>query len=372
MSDPTKTNRDHVAKAIEITIRLGILIFIFGWCFLIISPFVSLVMWGIILAVTVYPVFHSLEKKLKGRTTLAATLLTIFFLTLLIAPAWMLGDSLFEGVNRLRDLYQSNELVIPPPGDRVKDWPVIAKPLIEIWTLASQNLEAVMIKFAPQVKAGAAIFFSLLASTGIGILQFIGSIIIAGVFLNYAKEGGNTARKIFGRLGGKQGENFAELSEVTIRNVVKGILGVAFIQSLMAGIGFFVAGIPLAGLWTLFCLILAIVQIGVGPVAVGVLIYAWTSMDTLTASLLTVWLIIVSISDNILKPFLLGRGAPVPMLVVFLGSVGGFIASGFIGLFLGPVLLSLGYKMFIAWVDESRATPEEASSASIPNEKADS
>ncbi len=350
-----------------VAIRLGLLVFIFGWCFLIISPFISPVIWGIILAITVYPVFVKLEKKLKGRSALAATLLTIFFLVILIVPTWMLGDSLFEGVNRLRDIYQNDQLIIPPPDDRVKDWPMIAKPLIEVWTLASQNLEAVMIKYAPQVKSAAAVALSLLASTGIGILQFIASIIIAGVFLNYAKAGGGTARKIFGRLGGEQGENFAELAELTIRNVVKGILGVAIIQSLMAGVGFFVAGIPLAGLWTVICLILAIVQIGVGPVAVGVLIYAWSSMSTMTASLLTVWLIIVSISDNVLKPFLLGRGAPVPMLVVFLGSVGGFIASGFIGLFLGPVLLSLGYKVFLSWIDdEPSSTPTTSESQSIP------
>jgi predicted PurR-regulated permease PerM len=357
MTTPSSnSNKDYVSKAIEITIRLGLLLFIFGWCFLIISPFLSLVVWAVILAVTIHPVFQSLEKRLKGRGTLAATLLTLLFLLVLIIPTWMLGDSLLEGVGKFREAYQNDQLVIPPPGDNVKDWPVIAKPVIEIWTLASQNLEAVMEKFAPQVKAAAGMALGLLASTGIGIIQFIASIILAGVFLNYAKASGGAVRKVFSRLGGEHGEHFADLSEVTIRNVVKGILGVAIIQSLMAGLGFFIAGIPLAGLWTLFCLILAIVQIGVGPVAIGVLIYAWSSLDTLTASLLTGWLVIVSISDNILKPFLLGRGAPVPMLVVFLGSVGGFIASGFVGLFLGPVLMSLGYKLFLMWIEEPEAS----------------
>jgi predicted PurR-regulated permease PerM len=349
---PENSTKDYVSKAIEITIRLGLLFFIFGWCFQIISPFISPVVWGMIIAIAVYPLYKGLKKRLKGRGKLAATIITVIFLLILIIPTWMLGESVVEGISHLREIYQSDQLVIPPPGDRVKSWPVFTKPIVDLWQLASENLEAAMIKFTPQIKAAAAGAISLLASVGIGVIQFIASIILAGIFLHYAESGGGTVRKIFVRMAGKQGEHFADLSEITIRNVVKGILGVAIIQSLLASIGFVVAGVPFAGLWTLLCIILAIVQIGVGPVAIGVIIYMFSTADTLTASLLTVWLILVSISDNILKPILLGRGASVPMLVVFLGSVGGFIASGFVGLFLGPVILSLGYKLFLMWVDE--------------------
>jgi predicted PurR-regulated permease PerM len=217
-----------------------------------------------------------------------------------------------------------------------------------------------MLKFAPQIKIAGGMALGLLASTGAGVLQLIASIIITGIFLHYAEAGGVTIRKIFTRIAGDQGEHFAELSEVTIRNVVKGILGVAVIQSLLAAIGFVVAGVPFAGLWTVLCLVLAIVQIGVGPVVLGVVIYMFATADALTATLLMVWLILVSISDNILKPILLGRGAPAPMLVVFLGAVGGFIASGFVGLFLGPVILSIGYKLFFVWV-ESHPVPQKNS-----------
>jgi predicted PurR-regulated permease PerM len=147
----------------------------------------------------------------------------------------------------------------------------------------------------------------------------------------------------------------ASITALTIRNVVKGILGVAIIQSTMAAIGFIAAGIPAAGLWVLCCLILAIVQLGTLPVAIITIIYAWSATSTLTATLFTIWMIIVSISDNILKPILLGKGAPVPMLVVFLGAIGGFILSGFIGLFTGAVVLSLGYKLFEVWLHETSA-----------------
>ena len=148
--------------------------------------------------------------------------------------------------------------------------------------------------------------------------------------------------------------DMASIAALTIRNVVKGILGVAIIQSILAAIGFIAAGIPAAGLWVLCCLILAIVQIGTLPVAIPVIILAWNGDSTLTATLFTIWMIIVSVSDNILKPILLGKGAPAPMLVVFLGAIGGFILSGFIGLFTGAVVLSLGYKLFEVWMNESQ------------------
>jgi len=134
---------------------------------------------------------------------------------------------------------------------------------------------------------------------------------------------------------------------------VKGILGVAVIQATMAGVAFFIAGVPYAGVWTVACLFLAIIQVGGGPVIIPIIIYMFSTSSTLTASLLAVWLVITLLSDNILKPILLGRGAPAPTLVVFLGAIGGFISSGFLGLFLGAVVLTIGYKLFMLWINPS-------------------
>ena len=160
------------------------------------------------------------------------------------------------------------------------------------------------------------------------------------------------------------GIEMTQLAEVTVRNVAKGILGVAFIQSMLAGVGFVLAGIPLAGLWIVISLVLAIVQVGILPVSVGVIIYIWGHGSTLTAILLTVWMLFVGVIDNILKPIMLGKGAPVPMLVVFLGAIGGFISTGFIGLFTGAIILSIGYKLLQAWLNSSEkveTTPEKKS-----------
>jgi predicted PurR-regulated permease PerM len=182
--------------------------------------------------------------------------------------------------------------------------------------------------------------------------MFAISLVIAGVLMASAKSGGQVAKKLFVRLAGERGPEFAEISTKTVRSVVKGIIGVSLLQSILAGLGFAVAGIPGAGLWALLCLFLAIIQIGIGPAIIPVIIYAFLKMSTLTAVILTVWLVLLAISDGPLKAVLMGRGASVPMLVIFLGAIGGFISFGFLGLFIGAVILSVGYKLLEVWLQK--------------------
>jgi len=353
----------YISKAVELVIRVSVLVLVIGWCFLIMAPFLSLIIWAVVIAIANYPFFRFLKKKLGDRGKLAATLITVSFLLLLLLPSFLLADSLFEGIQHFRAIHQGGDFSIPPPGDQVNSWPAITKPVIDLWQLASENLSGAISKFTPQIKIAGEWLLEVIKSASIGILQFIGAIIIAGVFLVYSKSGGDMLRNIFIRLAGQRGHDFASLSEVTIRNVVKGVLGVAVTQTFLAGIGFVLAGIPLAGLWILLCLLSAIVQIGVGPIVIPAVVYMFVTADTLPAVLFLIWAIVVTLSDNILKPFLLGKGAPVPMLVVFMGSIGGFIANGFIGLFIGPVVLSLGYKLFLLWVGDKTQSSESDNEA---------
>jgi predicted PurR-regulated permease PerM len=137
--------------------------------------------------------------------------------------------------------------------------------------------------------------------------------------------------------------------------VTRGILGVAVIQAILAGLGFLAAGVPAAGLWALIALILSVVQLGVFPVLIPVLIYLFFTADLLTTLLFLGWAVFVGSIDNVLKPILLGRGVAVPMWVVFIGAIGGLLSMGIIGLFIGPVVLVLGYTLFLAWLYEMKA-----------------
>ncbi len=351
--------KPYLQQAIEIAIRLGLLIALFSWCLMILSPFLSFLIWGVIIAITTYPLFERLQKRLRGRKNLAATLLVVVMLAIIVVPTYFLADSLIDGIRHLKNAYDQNGHLIPPPDARVESWPAFTKPVVDIWRSASNSLQAFVIEYKDQLADGVRWMAGKLAGIGFGIIEFIVSIIIAGVMLAYAQSGGKAAEQVFIRLAGRRGQDFVKLTETTIRQVVKGILGVALIQTILASIGFFVAGVPAAGLWTIISLILAIVQIGVGPVVIPLIIYVWSSSDTLTASLFTGWSIMVLVIDNVLKPLLLGKGAPVPMLVIFLGSIGGFIAIGFLGLFLGAVILSLTYKLAVEWITPE-AEPENS------------
>ena len=346
------TDKSFLKNSMESAIRIGVLFILVAWCFRILQPFLGIIMWGIIISVTEYPLHVILRGKLGGRNILSAVLLTFSFLLVILIPCIFLGDSMVSGLQTLVNLYQNGQLKVPVPNETVKTWPVVGEQCYTYWKLVAENPGEVIKLYGPQIQTAFGWVISFVSQAGMGLLMMLASIVVSGVFLVYSDSGGKAAYNLFIRLAGDQGANFAKVTEVTIRNVARGILGVAFIQAALAGIGFLAAGVPLAGLWALIGLLLAIVQIGVTPVSILVLIYMYLTAGTMTSVLLTIWLVLVSLSDNLLKPMLLGKGAPVPMLVIFLGSIGGFIFEGFMGLFLGAIVLSLGYKLILAWLEE--------------------
>jgi predicted PurR-regulated permease PerM len=350
-----------LSNALEATIRIGALILVAAWCFDIVKPFIIPIVWGIIIAVAIYPGFLRLQKALGGRNGLAAALVTLLGLFILITPMIMLSGTLIGSAQGLARGFQEGTIVVPPPPESVKGWPVVGEHLDAFWLQASQNLAAAAAKIAPQLKAVGSFLLSTAAGASFGILQFVIAIVIAGVLLARAKAGTRAAYAIANRLAGEKGSDLADLAEATVRSVTRGILGVSLIQSLLAGLGFIAMGIPGAGLWALLCLLLSVVQIGIFPITIPILIYVFSTADTLPAVLFLVWSIFVATLDNILKPVLLGRGVQVPMAVIFIGAIGGFISEGIIGLFVGSVVLVLGYKLFLAWLDEPTGVQPRAS-----------
>lgn len=338
-------------KIADTLIRLGVLFLLIGWCYDILKPFVLIIVWAIVIAVALSPIYESIVKLFRGKKILATIFLALLLISILVIPSILVTQSLYEEINNFTASYQANGHLIPPPGETTKDWPAFTKPIVEIWQTASEDLSKVIVKYSDQLKVVGEWLLLALAGIGKGILQFIVSIIIAMGLLIYSDSLTSVSKSIFIKLIGKNGEHYALITVATIRNVVKGFLGVALIQSLMVGLGFFMAGVPFAGIFTIICLVLAIIQVGIGPIAIPVVIYMFSVTDATTATLLAIWMGITMISDNILKPIFLGRGnPPAPMLVIFLGAIGGFIYNGFIGLFLGAVILTLGYKFFLSWI----------------------
>ncbi len=339
------------SKIVDLLIRLGVLYLLISWCFDIMRPFISVLLWGTLLAVAIYPFYKLVLKLFRGRKILTSSLLVLLLLSLLAIPTVLISSSFSKGYEYVSEQVSQGKSIIPPPSESTKEWPSITKPVIEVWGLASRDLQEATIQHREYIQAAGTWLLESLKTLALGVTEFVASILLAGIFLVYSQEIQVPMGKIYNKLAGKNGELFLQISVSTVRNVFKGVLGVAFIQAVLAGIGFFIAGVPYAGLWTVLCLFGAVVQVGVGPVAIPIAIYMFTATDTLTAVLLAIWMIPVTISDNILRPILMGIGSPVPMLVIFIGSIGGFVLDGFIGLFLGPVFFALGYKLLMSWLD---------------------
>jgi predicted PurR-regulated permease PerM len=348
-------------RALEATIRIGLVVLLVLWCFEIVKPFVVPVIWGIIIAVATYPGYRRLLPPLGERRGLAAAVVAVLMLVLLIGPTIILADTLIAGAQQLARGLSDGTIDIPPPPASVAEWPVIGQTLFEFWGQASLNLASSLNEVGPQLKVVGGWLLSAAGGVGFGILQFVFAIIIAGILLANAEGGDKAADSIANRLMGEQGWKYADLARTTVRGVARGILGVALIQSILAGLGFLVIGLPAAGLLALLCLVLAVVQVGVGPIVIPAVIYVFATADTVPAVVFLIWSLFVLLLDNFLKPILLGRGAQVPMAVIFIGAIGGFLVHGIVGLFVGAVVLSLGYTLFRAWLAEGAGSATDQS-----------
>jgi predicted PurR-regulated permease PerM len=362
-SNQTSSDNSFMTKALEVTINLGLVVLLLLWCFKIVRPFVEVIVWGIIIAVAVYPFYNRLKSALGGRDGLSATLLTLLALIVLIVPAFLLSESLIDTVQDISSRLENGTLSIPPPSENVRAWPVIGEPLYNSWNLASENLGAALRKLTPDIKQMGGKLLSVVANTGAGILMFVISIIIAGVLLANSARNNQAARALAERLAGERGAWLIELEAATVRSVAQGIIGVALIQAILAGLGCLVVGVPGAGFWALLVLILSIVQLPALLVLGPIIIYVFSAYSTVTAVVFAIWSFLVAISDSFLKPLLMGRGVDVPMLVIFIGAIGGFMASGIIGLFVGAIILVLGYKLFLEWLNPNKRTEPVASSS---------
>jgi predicted PurR-regulated permease PerM len=340
---------------IDTAIRLGVLALLIVWSIAILTPFVTVLLWAIIVAVSAYPAFRWLAGKLGGRDGWAATILVIALLAFLIGPLASSLPNFGESVRALASHLQSDGMPIPEPAERVKTWPIIGEQLYNIWQQATTNLSALLAQFRPELEKLGVSLLGLIAGVGFAILQFIASVIIAGVMLAHHEQASELATKLFNRIAPTSKGRFATLTEQTVRGVTNGVVGVAIVQAILAGIGFAVIGIPAAALWAFLCLLLAVLQISIGLVVLPVVVYSFYTYDTLAALLLVAWNVPILALDNVLKPILMGRGVDAPMLIIFLGAIGGFLSFGFLGLFFGAVVLVIAYDLLTAWLDEQPA-----------------
>lgn len=353
-------SNEFTSNAIEAAIRLGLLFMLAIWCFEIIKPFVVPVVWGLIIAVAIYPLFIKLKSALGGRNKLASIVYTVIALAILITPSVMISNSIIDTSAAITERYQQGALEIPPANENVKEWPLVGEKLYNAWSLASKDLEKSIKTYEPQLKKVGEAIVGIAAGVGGGVLQFVLSIIISGVFLANTSGAYEVTIKIFSRLTtNEQGKAYADLSKLTIRSVAQGVLGVAMIQAVLSALGMIVMDVPGWGLWTFFVLVAAIAQLPPILVLSFVSAYVFSVAESTPAVIFLIYCLLISASDGFLKPLFLGRGMDTPMLVILLGAIGGMMLSGIIGLFVGAIILALGYELFMAWLNDEKVVVEE-------------
>ena len=351
MNRSQNTNTEFINNAKEAALHIGLLIILITISFIIFKPFLVPIAWGIILAVALFPVCKKLTVILKGRKRLAAILIVLVFLVLLIIPTIKVSSVSIDGIQSLSKNLEEGTLNLPPVPEGVKDWPVIGDRVWEIWNQAEKHISDGLKTVSPQLKQIGEKLADSISGLVAGFFIFVFSIIMAGVFMVHSESGYSLAVKVFVRLQGNKGVKMVDNSILVIRSVVNGVLGVALIQTVLVGIGFILADIPGALVLILLTLLLAIMQIPTLLIIIPVVIYAFPTMSTTGAIVFTVWSLVTGASDNFLKPIFLGRGIDIPMPVVLIGAIGGMIAGGIIGMFIGAVILSVTYQLFLDWMD---------------------
>jgi len=342
--------KNFMSWTLESALRIALLFLVILISFLIFRPFLIVTVWGVILAVTFYPLFIWLKKLLKGKNSLAAGILSAILLSIVILFSLFIVGRLIDNITFISHGLKDGSLKIPAPQENVKDWPIIGNSLHEFWQMASSNMEAAITKAGPRLKDLAEWMLNSIKGMIGSIFIFIFAIIISGVLLSRADQSYSFSIKTFEKLIGKRGKLIVDNSKATIKSVVKGVIGVALIQAILVGLGFWVAGIPGAALLTLVVFILALIQVPPMLVVLPVIIYVFSKESNTVAIIFTIYEIIAGASDNFLKPLLLGRGIAIPMLIVLIGAIGGMILMGMIGLFIGPVIFALAYQLFNDWI----------------------
>jgi predicted PurR-regulated permease PerM len=326
---------------------LGLLVY---WALTLLRPFLAIMLWSVVFTVALYPLFDYLTALSHGRRALVAAAITLFSLAIMFGPATWLGISLAENMRSLVQHLGDGSLAIPPPPASIKNWPLIGARTYELWQLASTNLKDLIEEVAPQLKPVGGRMLLVAGSVGMNILKFVLAIIISGFLFIPGKSLIIGTKSLLSKVVTTRGEEFVNIAGATIRNISRGVIGVAFLQALLAGVGFLIAGFPGAGLLSFLVLLLGIIQIGPSIVIIPTIIWCWFTKDTASALLFTVYMIPVNLVDNVLRPLVMARGLNTPIPLIFLGLIGGTIAHGLIGLFIGPVVLAIMWQLLVVWM----------------------
>jgi predicted PurR-regulated permease PerM len=340
--------------------QLLLIVGLLFWSFMIMQPFILLLVWAIILAVALFPVYHRLAGRFSGRKRKWTTILfTLVIALVFFLPGYYLVSATVKGTRAIVEQLQEDTLHVPRPDPSVAEWPFIGEELYNQWHDLAENTQQYAMDHKELLLEGGSVLLGGVGGFIGSLLLFFVSFFIAIAFMYNSEEGYQTAQRFLKKVIGQNAEDILVIARDTVRGVVKGILLVGIIQAVLALIGFEVAGVTPAGLWAFLVLVFAIVQLPVILILVPPVIIVFSTQGTTAGIIFAIYCLAVTLSDSLLKPLLLGRGLQTPIIVILVGSIGGLLLHGIIGLFVGPVVLAVAHRLYFFWVDSQSEMEEE-------------
>lgn len=337
-------------------LTLGALIATTFW---ITRPFLLALAWATMIAVATWPLLLGAQRLLGGRRSLAVAAMTVALLLLLVVPLYFAITAVVENTAQLLRWSQSLQgLSVPQPPDWVVRLPMIGPTIADSWRqLADVGQAEVLARLAPFAQSLALWFVAQIGNVGLLLLQFLLTVAITAILYARGEGAADFLNRFAGRLVGEQGERAVHLAAQSVRAVALGVIVTAVAQATLTGLGLVLASVPFAALLTAMVFILAVAQIGAGPVLLPAVIWVYAREGALVGTVFLVWATFCGTFDNVMRPILIRRGADLPLLLIFVGVIGGLVAFGVIGLFIGPVVLAVAYTLLNEWIADRTAEP---------------
>ena len=341
----------------RIVMGVAFILLMGGASLYILQPFLPAVIWAAMIAVATWPILRMLQARLGGSRALAATTMMLLLLVIIIAPLVALITSIVSQAERLAQL-RDVTITLPGPPSWVASIPFIGTKAAAEWAaIAAGGPESIAGRLTPYMSEIGAWLLAQLGGLGGMVIHLFLTFIFCGVFYAAGETGAQGARRFFRRLHGARGDEVVVLAGASIRAVALGIVVTAVVQTVLGGLGLLVAGVPYVAVLSALMLVCCIAQIGPGLVMFGSVIWLWYVGEHGWSIGLLVWSLPVVMLDNVLRPILIKRGADLPLMLIMIGVIGGLLAFGIVGLFVGPVVLAVAYTLMSAWIDEGDPRP---------------
>lgn len=338
---------------------IGSLIVVSVW---VLRPFLPAVVWAVTLVIPTWPLMLRVQHYTGNRRGLAVLVMTLVLLLVLVVPLWLAVSTIIANIDDIADMVRTVlSLRVPPPPGWVADLPLIGSRATEAWSkLTSTGVHELAPRLTPYAGVITAWFASVAGSLGGAFVEFLLTVAIAAVLYANGERAAAAVLRFGHRLGGARGETAVRLAGQAIRGVALGVVVTAFAQSVLGGVSLAVVGVPYATVLTALMFVLCLAQVGPGLVLIPVVVWMYYSSDALWATVLLVLTVIALTMDNFLRPFLIRKGADLPLLLILSGVIGGLVAFGLLGIFVGPTVLATAYTLLNAWMDAEEPSEQAA------------